>query len=741
MASFKRRQSSDYNQSVPETQSIPEQHAYQEKHFQPVLNQPVSEVHAETEYGSTVTPDTIESRADKTPHSTYTEQSDQPGEDDLANMQVRQNLQNNSDPGTQYSTPDVSSGVSSGPGGFAATGTSATAAATTTASATTVVASSAATTLTTVATATAGVAIITVAFILPLIVGVPSAIIFDEISATDTTVYYSIYFEDYEEDMELTVSLHNNFTNRTHTVDSHSISVLEENLKPGMNYKLTVYGSMGVVLDERSITTKKTSYEPTLIVNTAEFNMSDGLIHLSATLDDPKDSCSDFSLVFYDVKDNARTEVKRVPVTDFSNEITMSPGLATDTSVDGILAVECTSNGEKKVLYEKDLTAYGNPYIGFRNTPRIIDGQFNVECDIVDPASLRYDYHVMVYIVNAEDSSDYFTTDGPLEGGIFTASGVPNYQFHSGFVKVTWEGESNEPLIYEYNTLTLGVATMKNENTEYNSTTYEVKFEVEMILNDDFNYLTDSSGNWRTDKYPEFTSNITQSTLPNTFYEVRKTGDNTYVAVFLAESWNEAATYRLDNTLSIGGFETIVPTFTCYNQAISIHRETNGDATVTLTYTGPSRVSISTASLVGSDGNKIACIVNSSSGQSSTDSYYFTTDFRNLNPNDTYSIYFYNSSGYAMFRDDGLRFESLPVTTSATYGSGGMTATVVFNYSGTSVYMSGIPSATINATGVTLTLTFDTDSNVLTGQEYFNFTSSGTVTYDYYWKAEFEELI
>ena len=116
MASYKRRQSSDYNQSVPETEFIPEAHAYQEKHFQPMLNQPVSETHAETEYGSTVTPDTIESRADKIPRSTYTEQSDQLGEEDIANSQIQQDYQSNSDPGTQYSTPDVSSGVSSGSG-------------------------------------------------------------------------------------------------------------------------------------------------------------------------------------------------------------------------------------------------------------------------------------------------------------------------------------------------------------------------------------------------------------------------------------------------------------------------------------------------------------------------------------------------------------------------------------------------------------------------------------------------
>ncbi len=279
MSSFKRRQSSDYNQSVPETEPIPETHSYQEKHFQPTLNQTVPETCRETEYGSTVTPDDIVTRDEKSPRSTFVESSDQPGEEDLLRDQIVQNLQGNSDAGIQYSTPDVSSGISSGPGGFTGLEAGATAAGTTIA-ATTVAATSTIASISSAAITTVGAVVVAATIILPLIIGVPSAIIFDEISVTDSTVYYSIYFEDYEEDMDLTVSLHNNFTDRSHTVESHYISVLEENLKPGMDYKLTVYGSMGTVLDERTVRTgstpapESTPPEPTpeLNVTTAEFS-------------------------------------------------------------------------------------------------------------------------------------------------------------------------------------------------------------------------------------------------------------------------------------------------------------------------------------------------------------------------------------------------------------------------------------------------------------------------------------
>ena len=122
MASFKHRQPSDTNQSVPETESVPETHSYQEKHFQPTLNEPVVETEQYTEYGATVKPDPTRARSNPTVKSDVTERSDQPGEEDvLAKDRLNRSLQGNSDSGTQYSTPDVGSGVSSGSEGYAHT--------------------------------------------------------------------------------------------------------------------------------------------------------------------------------------------------------------------------------------------------------------------------------------------------------------------------------------------------------------------------------------------------------------------------------------------------------------------------------------------------------------------------------------------------------------------------------------------------------------------------------------------
>ena len=274
MASFKHRQPSDTNQSVPETESVPETHSYQEKHFQPTLNEPVVETEQYTEYGATVKPDPTRARSNPTVKSDVTERSDQPGEEDvLAKDRLNRSLQGNSDSGTQYSTPDVGSGVSSGSEGYAhtygsvgstsAAASSATATAAATATATSTVAAGAASAV----VAGAGAVLIAVTLIIPMVLGVPSAIIFEDIVATDSSIYYSIYFEDYEEGMELYVSLHNNFTDRTHTVESESFSFVERDLKPNMEYTLTVYGSMSAVLKEQVIKTKPSTDVPTLTVN------------------------------------------------------------------------------------------------------------------------------------------------------------------------------------------------------------------------------------------------------------------------------------------------------------------------------------------------------------------------------------------------------------------------------------------------------------------------------------------
>ena len=462
MASYKRRQSSDYNQSVPETEFVPENHAYQEKHFQPTLNQPVSEAHTETEYGPTVTPDRIESRADRNQRSTVTESSDQPGEEDLSNEQFNQNLQGNSDPGTQYSTPDVSSGVSSGSGGFATVETGTVAAGTTTA-ASTVVATSTAATVSSVAITTAGVAIIAATLILPLVVGVPSAIVFEDIHATDTSIYYSIYFEDYEEDMELTVSLHNNFTNRTHTVESSSISVLEENLKPGMEYKITVYGSMSAILEEKTVKTSKSSSGPELDMKNFDYSPQEGRILIDSELKGDTTGLTAFKAVVYANVDDVWTALSSTDLDTLDGEQSIPLNITKDKKYNATFMIEGTNqDGETVGLYTNDLTVFGTPYY---STPTfmISDDTLTVLCGYYDPYSARSDYQLVTKVMNSQ-SADPVITYHSLNCGVTTVENISGgYDVFEmmAYVQYSENGTTVYPeeSSYDYNSLDALVTT------------------------------------------------------------------------------------------------------------------------------------------------------------------------------------------------------------------------------------------------------------------------------------------
>ncbi|MBO6083830.1 MAG: hypothetical protein J6O90_01935, partial [Candidatus Methanomethylophilaceae archaeon] len=353
MASFKHRQASDTNQSVPETDSVPETHSYQEKHFQPTLNEPVAEANQYTEYGSTVKPDPINARSNSVVRSDVTDKSDQPGEEDMLNRErLNRTLQGNSDSGTQYSTPDVGSGVSSGSEGYSqgytsmgGSGTTAASTASTAAAATTVTGTVAAGAAS-VAVAATGAVVIAVTLVLPMIIGVPSAILFEDIVVTDSSVYYSIYFEDYEEDMELYVSLHNNFTNRTHTVDSEFISVVERDLKPDMEYTITVYGSMSAVLEERTVKTLKSISEPALTVNYLDYMPDKGMFSLSSTLSGDTDDWNDYRAVLYGQDPHGTSGGRFVIASQMLESVDTEQDLRfqleKDMSYDATFAIECS---------------------------------------------------------------------------------------------------------------------------------------------------------------------------------------------------------------------------------------------------------------------------------------------------------------------------------------------------------------------------------------------------------------
>ncbi len=442
MASFKHRQPSDTNQSVPETESVPETHSYQEKHFQPTLNEPVVETEQYTEYGATVKPDPTRARSNPTVKSDVTERSDQPGEEDmLAKDRLNRSLQGNSDSGTQYSTPDVGSGVSSGSEGYAhtygsvgstsAAASSATATAAATATATSTVAAGAASAV----VAGAGAVLIAVTLIIPMVLGVPSAIIFEDIVATDSTIYYSIYFEDYEEGMELYVSLHNNFTDRTHTVESESFSFVERDLKPNMEYTLTVYGSMSAVLKEQVIKTKPSTDVPTLTVNYCDYLPETGAVSISSTISGGTAAWGDYRAVLYaEEKDGAAggmRQIASVMLESVDTEQEIRFQLEKDASYDATFAIECSGPDGTETLYSAPMKVYGSPYFGFNAEFDSSTDVLNISSTVYDPDGVRSEYFAIITVTNASDTSQSYTDSRDLMSGGCEFTNVSNgYTFY-----------------------------------------------------------------------------------------------------------------------------------------------------------------------------------------------------------------------------------------------------------------------------------------------------------------------
>ena len=455
MASFKNRQSAETNQSVPETESVPETHSYQEKHFQPTLNEPVTESTQYTETGATVKPDQIQTRADRTTRSDVMETSDQPGEEDELNTErIRQELQGNSDSGTQYSTPDVSSGVSSGSAGnatvYGGTGTTAatTASASTaaTATATATATGTVAATAASAAVAATGAILIAVTLVLPMVIGVPSAIIFDDIVVTDSSVYYSIYFEDYEEGMELYVSLHNNFTNRMHTVESESISIVERDLKPNMEYTITVYGSMSSILEERTVKTMKSISEPVLTVNYADYIPERGVVSLSAILSGDTEDWNDYRAVLYEeAKDvDGRTEVASIMLETVDADQELRFELESDRKYDVTFAIECNGPDGTVELYSQPMMVYGMPYFGYDISVSQGDDTVRVDRTIYDPDGVRSEYWAILTVTNASDPSQYYIDSADIMDGGYTFQNVSHgYTFYTAEITFQCQQESH----------------------------------------------------------------------------------------------------------------------------------------------------------------------------------------------------------------------------------------------------------------------------------------------------------
>ena len=118
----------------------------------------------------------------------------------------------------------------------------------------------------TVIKAVAIVTIVAVAGIIPMMDNGPE-IEFEEfdIKPYDTYVFYYVKVADYSEDMDLTITIHNYFTSRTNEFDGDYASGEFMELKPNMEYKVTIKDGSRTVA-EKTIRTLK-DVPPTIYIS------------------------------------------------------------------------------------------------------------------------------------------------------------------------------------------------------------------------------------------------------------------------------------------------------------------------------------------------------------------------------------------------------------------------------------------------------------------------------------------
>ena len=121
----------------------------------------------------------------------------------------------------------------------------------------------------TVIKAVAAVTVAAVVVIAPILdEGSNIQIEFLDISSDSTYIYYSIEIMDYSEDMDLYVSVHNDFVNRSKPIDSSLAEGYETKLQPNMEYKVSVMQGSKTIAEKTVWTKKTTSLEgPMMMVD------------------------------------------------------------------------------------------------------------------------------------------------------------------------------------------------------------------------------------------------------------------------------------------------------------------------------------------------------------------------------------------------------------------------------------------------------------------------------------------
>ena len=168
------------------------------------------------------------------------------------------------------------------------------------------------------------------------------------IEVTDTTVRYTVEVENYDPEYECVVTLTNRFTDRSQTFQSESFSGLEENLKPDMEYTLTLTVD-GEVMATSTVTTEREVETYFYLVSAECTCPEDDLFHFEVDIRDGDGTWSGITATLSDLYGNT-SEVSISGPGQYAMEV-RSAGLIGDT---GVLRITCIEDGEERLLYNQE---------------------------------------------------------------------------------------------------------------------------------------------------------------------------------------------------------------------------------------------------------------------------------------------------------------------------------------------------------------------------------------------------
>ena len=168
------------------------------------------------------------------------------------------------------------------------------------------------------------------------------------IEVTDTTVRYSVEVENYDPEYECVVSLTNRFTDRSQTFQSESFSGVEENLKPDMEYTLTLTID-GEVMATSTVTTEREVETYFYLVSAECTCPEDDLFHFEVDIRDGDGAWTSITATLSDLYGNT-SEVTISGSGQYAIEV-RSAGLIGDT---GVLRITCIEDGEERLLHNEE---------------------------------------------------------------------------------------------------------------------------------------------------------------------------------------------------------------------------------------------------------------------------------------------------------------------------------------------------------------------------------------------------